>query len=195
MTAMLGIILIYIYSAFAFLFISDTYFDDGINMGLLNKAGDSICMSLLHCFLSTFNYGMRFGGGIGEFLPSETNKDFNRQAWVMRFFFDISFYLVVIVICLNVIFGIIIDTFAQLREQGTNTEHDRKNFCFICGNSKQEMDRDTDEGFDFHMNYDHNLWNYMYFMIYLDSKSSTDYNGTESYIKDLIDNNNNVWFP
>ena len=78
MTAMLGIILIYIYSAFAFLFIADTYYDDGIRAGLLNKAGDSICMSLLHCFLSTFNYGMRFGGGIGEFLPSETIQEFNR---------------------------------------------------------------------------------------------------------------------
>jgi hypothetical protein len=90
-------------------------------------------MSLLHCFLSTFNYGMRFGGGIGEFLPSETNKSFNRQGHTIRFFFDIGFYLIVIVICLNVIFGIIIDTFAQLRGKANQTAEDRKNICFICG--------------------------------------------------------------
>ena len=112
MTAMLGIILIYIYSAFAFLFISDTYFDDGINMGLLNKAGDSICMSLMHCFLSTFNYGLRSGGGMGEFLDVMTDEAWASQGYWIRFVFDISFYLIVIVICLNVIFGIIIDTFA-----------------------------------------------------------------------------------
>jgi hypothetical protein len=47
-----------------------------------------------------------------------------------------SFNLVVSVICLNVIFGIIIDTFAQLREASGNIEEDKKNICFICGLSR-----------------------------------------------------------
>ena len=119
MTAMLGVILIYLYSVIAFLFISDLYFYEGINPGLLNKAGESICMSLLHCFLSTFNYGLRTGGGIGEFLPSETAAEYNNVAYTLRFFFDLSFYLIIIVILLNIIFGIIIDTFAELREKSS----------------------------------------------------------------------------
>jgi len=72
MTAMLGVILIYIYSVFAYTFVADTYYDDNINGGLLNRKGDSICQNMLHCFLSTFNYGLRAGGGIGEFLPTQT---------------------------------------------------------------------------------------------------------------------------
>ena len=117
MTAMLGVILVYIYSVIAFLFISDLYFDEGIETGLLNKAGDSICMSLLHCFLSTFNYGIRTGGGMGEFLPAETAAEYNAIAYNIRFVFDVTFFLLIITILLNVIFGIIIDTFAQLREK------------------------------------------------------------------------------
>ena len=78
MTAMLGLILIYNYGVIAFMFIPDLFFDEGIDRGLLNKAGDSICMSLLHCFLSTFNYGLRAGGGIGEFLPAETAAEYNK---------------------------------------------------------------------------------------------------------------------
>ena len=112
MTAMLGVILVYIYSVIAFLFISDLYFDEGIEMGLINKAGDSICMSLLHCFLSTFNYGIRTGGGMGEFLPAETAAEYNSIAYNIRFVFDVTFFLLIITILLNVIFGIIIDTFA-----------------------------------------------------------------------------------
>ena len=77
MTAMLGVILIYLYGVIAFMFIPDLYFDEGIHAGLINKAGDSICMSLLHCFLSTFNYGLRTGGGMGEFLPAETAAEYN----------------------------------------------------------------------------------------------------------------------
>lgn len=70
MTALLGVIMLYIYSAFAFIFVSDTFYDDMIHAGLLNRKGDSICQSMLHCFLSTVNYGLRGGGGIGEFLPT-----------------------------------------------------------------------------------------------------------------------------
>lgn len=72
MTAMLGIIIIYIYSALGFIFVFDTYYDDEINAGLLNRKGDSACMDMMHCFLSTVNYGLRGGGGIGEFLPTQT---------------------------------------------------------------------------------------------------------------------------
>lgn len=72
MTAMLGIIIIYIYSALGFIFVFDTYYDDDINAGLLNRKGDSACMDMMHCFLSTVNYGLRGGGGIGEFLPTQT---------------------------------------------------------------------------------------------------------------------------
>jgi len=43
MTAMLGTIMIYIYSAFGFIFIYDNYYDDAVHSGLLNRKGDSIC--------------------------------------------------------------------------------------------------------------------------------------------------------
>ena len=62
-------ILVFIYAAIAFQFVADTYYDDNIHRGMLNKKGESVCMSLLHCFLSTINYGIRMGGGMGEFLP------------------------------------------------------------------------------------------------------------------------------
>lgn len=85
---------------------------------MLNKKGDSVCMSLLHCFLSTVNYGIRMGGGMGEFLPMQTYAPENRQAYFIRLVYDVSFFLLIITILLNVIFGIIIDTFAQLRASG-----------------------------------------------------------------------------
>lgn len=66
MTAMLGVIIIYIFSAFGFTFIYDMYFDDTINREILNKRGESICQSMIHCFFSTINYGLRLGGGMGE---------------------------------------------------------------------------------------------------------------------------------
>jgi hypothetical protein len=43
MTALLGLIIIFIFSLVAFIFISDTYYREEINMGILNERGDSIC--------------------------------------------------------------------------------------------------------------------------------------------------------
>jgi hypothetical protein len=73
MTGMLGAIIIYNFAIFAFLFTSDNYFDPTINLGIINKNGDSVCFSLLHCYLSAMDYGLRFGGGIGDFLPVAVN--------------------------------------------------------------------------------------------------------------------------
>lgn len=132
MTAMLGLIIIYIYSTIAFVFVFDTYYDDDVNGGLLNRKGDSVCMSMIHCFLSTINYGLRGGGGIGDFLPTQTAVPENIQGFYFRAIFDVSFFLIVITILLNIIFGIIIDTFAQLRDEAQQKTDDIKNTCFIC---------------------------------------------------------------
>ncbi len=57
-----------------------------------------------------------------------------------RFGFDILFYVVLDVIMLNIVFGIIIDTFGALRDE-TNTRNDHlKHYCFICNLSTKEIE-------------------------------------------------------
>ena len=195
MTSMLGIILIYIYSTFAFIFIKDTYYDDDLESGLLNRKGDSICQTMLHCFLSTLHYGMRGGGGVGDFLPDQTAEEFNISGYYFRQVFDFSFFVIIITILLNIIFGIIIDTFAQLREKSHQTQQDIKNTCFICSLDRYTLDRDTEEGFDYHTNTDHVIWNYCFFIIHLQIKDKTDFNGTESEIYSKLQREDVSWFP
>lgn len=136
MTAMLGSIFIYIYSTIGFIFLYDTFYNDDIHAGLLNSKGDSICMSMMHCFLSELNYGLRGGGGIGDFLPTQTAVPENRQGFYFRAIYDLSFFLLIITILLNIIFGIIIDTFAQLRDDKCQTDNDMRDYCFICNLEK-----------------------------------------------------------
>lgn len=131
MTSMLGAIIMYNFAIFAFLFLSDNYYDGNLNRGLLNKSGDSLCMSLLHCYFSTLLYGLRFGGGIGE-IGTTTMEAWNQQNYYIKFFFDIAFFLLITTIILNVVFGIIIDSFAQLREESMFVAEDIKNKCFMC---------------------------------------------------------------
>jgi len=42
------------------------FYDDRVDGGI----GERTCASLRHCFYTTFNYGLRNGGGIGESIKS-----------------------------------------------------------------------------------------------------------------------------
>ena len=47
--------------------------------------------------------------------------------------YELSFYIVVITVLLNVIFGIIIDQFGELRDEEVAKNEARTGNCFICG--------------------------------------------------------------
>lgn len=53
------------------------------------------CKSLWNCFIYTFDYGVRHGGGIGEVLQVIAPGD----NWLMKFLFDFAFFLVINIIC------------------------------------------------------------------------------------------------
>ncbi len=52
-----------------------------------------------------------------------------------RVVYDLLFFFIVIIIVLNLIFGVIIDTFADLRSEKQRKEEILKTTCFICGMS------------------------------------------------------------
>lgn len=66
--------------------------------------------------------------------------------------------------------------------------------CFICG-----LDRSAFEHrpvtFDEHVATEHNLWNYLYFVVHLRTKDPTEYTGPESYVSALLETGNLDWFP
>ena len=54
--------------------------------------------------------------------------------------YQLSFWAIVITILLNVIFGIIIDTFGELRADHLAKKHDMENTCFVCGVDRFTLD-------------------------------------------------------
>jgi len=115
----------------------------------------------------------------------------------VRYIFDLLFYLVVLIVLLNVIFGIIIDTFGDLRTKKAERHADTTEKCFVCGIDKQEFDRTTttQDGFKNHIKLDHNMWNYLYFIIYIWEQDKDDDDGLEQYVRRALDANDISWFP
>jgi hypothetical protein len=108
--------------------------------------------------------------------------------------FDFTFFIVIMILILNIIFGIIIDAFGNQREENKKLEEDIENKCYICGLDKFELDT-KGEGWYKHIYQHHNVYNYLYFLIYIDKKNAGDCSGVEKYVKELCGRNSVSFFP
>ncbi|XP_061908632.1 inositol 1,4,5-trisphosphate receptor type 3 [Entelurus aequoreus] len=149
------------------------------------------CDTLLMCIVTVLNHGLRNGGGVGDVLRQPSK---NEPLFPARVVYDLLFYFIVIIIVLNLIFGVIIDTFADLRSEKQKKEEVLKTTCFICGLERDKFDNKT-VSFEEHIKLEHNIWNYLYFIVLVREKNKTDYTGPESYVAMMIKNNNLDWFP
>lgn len=72
-----------------------------------------LCSNLYTCFIYTMNWGLRNGGGIADSMTVEPKG----PSFFAKNLYDVLFFIVVNVIALNIIFGVIIDTFSELRDE------------------------------------------------------------------------------
>lgn len=99
--------------------------------------------------------------------------------------YDLLFFFIVIIITLNLIFGVIIDTFADLRSEKQQKEEILKNTCFVCSLPRSAFDNKSIT-FEEHIKREHNLWHYLYFIVLLKVKDPTEFTGPESYVSRLL---------
>lgn len=139
-----------------------------------------------------FDYGNQAGGGIGEYmlqLPSD------HKYFFAKIVVSIVFFLLVKLIFTNIMLGIIVDTFMELRENQAGHRDKVANECFICGLNRTEFEK-RDKPFDFHVKREHTILSYLYYMIYLKKKNVNDFSGTELYVYNLLVKMKRTdWFP
>ncbi|XP_075458961.1 inositol 1,4,5-trisphosphate-gated calcium channel ITPR2 isoform X3 [Ascaphus truei] len=229
LTAVLALILVYLFSIIGFLFLKDDFImevdrlkirspDLGnseirtspltATMGTCQKENCSTtiavadenekedgieraCDTLLMCIVTVLNQGLRNGGGVGDVLRKPSKDE---PLFAARVVYDLLFYFIVIIIVLNLIFGVIIDTFADLRSEKQKKEEVLKTTCFICGLERDKFDNKT-VSFEEHILSEHSMWHYLYFIVLVRVKDPTEYTGPESYVAQMITEKNLDWFP
>jgi hypothetical protein len=130
-------------------------------------------------------------GGSGDFGPYMAQR-LSAGQWIFYFTFDLAIRFVL----LNVIRGITVDTFSELRIAKILRLKDTLETCFICGLHKQFFDRDRlSHGFIHHIRQEHNMWNYLFFIIYLWEQDKDDDDGLEQYVRRSIEKDDINWIP
>uniref|UniRef100_A0A8C6Y146 Inositol 1,4,5-trisphosphate receptor n=1 Tax=Naja naja TaxID=35670 RepID=A0A8C6Y146_NAJNA len=221
LTAVLALILVYLFSIVGFLFLKDDFIMDVERLknrtsltGMVSihkiflcwrplpydtptgEDGDEdgmerTCDTLLMCIVTVLNQGLRNGGGVGDVLRKPSKAE---PLFAARVVYDLLFYFIVIIIVLNLIFGVIIDTFADLRSEKQKKEEILKTTCFICGLERDKFDNKT-VSFEEHIKSEHNMWHYLCFIVLVRVKDPTEYTGPESYVAQMIAEKNLEWFP
>jgi hypothetical protein len=187
-TAVFGFILLFIYSSFAFF--SQLL---EVDLGVIDQDMTVFCDNLAMCFLNMASFGLKTGGGIGEKLILPPNY-YDKGRFVFRTIFDIIFWLTIIILLLNIILSIIIDSFAELRNQRMTIQEDIANVCFICGLSKEHFHR-AEESFNLHTKRTHYMWNYVFFVVGLKAKPNELQTGIESLVELKLLEKDLTWFP
>ena len=171
------LIAIHIFASVVFVFFRDEF----LNL---------VCNSMWKSLKLMISYGFRSEEGIGRYMHDTIG---------IRIIMDVSFYFVIVVILRNIFFGIIIDTFGELRSIRMDRELDLNGKCFVCGINQQEFDKRIGygSGIDFrhHRTVTHNMWNYLYFVMRIWQQPRSHDNSLEMYVRQCIESNDVSWFP
>uniref|UniRef100_A0A8C1LTY9 Inositol 1,4,5-trisphosphate receptor n=1 Tax=Cyprinus carpio TaxID=7962 RepID=A0A8C1LTY9_CYPCA len=214
LTAVLALILVYLFSIVGYIIFKDDFIltVDRISNKTLGEKNrwmllknltrvqstavviedkERTCDSLLMCIVTVLSHGLRSGGGVGDVLRKPSKEE---PLFAARVIYDLLFFFMVIIIVLNLIFGVIIDTFADLRSEKQKKEEVLKTTCFICGLERDKFDNKT-VTFEEHIKVEHNMWHYLFFIVLVKVKDSTEFTGPESYVAEMIREHNLDWFP
>ena len=102
----LGYLFMYIYALFCFEYFFENFIGD-----------KRFCNSLSHCFTQIVSIGFTNGQGIGDMMQNEEYTIENWRKFYGKLILVISFFIIVNTVLMNIMFGVIVDTFGELRDK------------------------------------------------------------------------------
>eukprot|EP01016_Furgasonia_blochmanni_P011024 TRINITY_DN1483_c0_g2_i1.p1 TRINITY_DN1483_c0_g2~~TRINITY_DN1483_c0_g2_i1.p1 ORF type:complete len:362 (-),score=89.26 TRINITY_DN1483_c0_g2_i1:1343-2368(-) len=170
---------------------------------------DYYCDRLWTCWFTIVDHSFKHDNGVGSFLNILASKraeelglveleirGIDQDVHLWRVLYDLLGFFIPVVIIIQLLTGIITDNFGALRLEQEKREMDIKYNCFICSISREYWEgTDTTLDFTYHIRHEHNMWHYLFYIAYLNSKSPMDYNGIETYVSGCISSRNVQMFP
>lgn len=70
-----------------------------------------------------------------------------------------------------------------------------QNICFICDFERLVFEKYCEGGMERHIEEDHNLWQYVFYMVHLRTKDASNHTGIESFVLHKFEDNEYSWMP
>ena len=164
-------------------------FFTGIKFYYFCDSTNEECERFSNCYLSMITLGIRTGKGLGLSMKSIHSKGYFSEVlceWL--------FFFVIILVMLNIINGIIVDTFQEQREKNNIRNDAKLNRCFICHHDRQYIEKN---GFNssIHMYNKHSYRNYFDYLISIQKQNKLDLNSLDFVIWQKMENEKTDFFP
>ena len=168
-TLLMFIILEYFFSLFA------------VSIFVTHFPNDTDTETFLKTFMRMIDQTFKQDGGIGTYLDKSLDKGFipySASSYInLRFFFDLLFFLLFLLLIFQMFLSTIIDYFNETRENSENFKEGLETQCTVCCMEREKIEKiysNDKNAFDNHINYYHNAFNYIYYLMYLQLCSSRD---------------------
>ena len=157
--------------------------------------------NFLQTFMRMLDQTFKQDGGIGTYLDQSLDPDYEQytpKAYAGgRYWFDLIFYICIILIIFQIFISIIIDYFMDTRNNREDFNKKSKTECLICGLKREKIEKiyiNIKDGFNKHIVYCHHIKNYINYLFYVQSLSYRDPIIEEGIWNYHLDNNN-IYLP
>ncbi|MEW5320496.1 MAG: hypothetical protein WDW38_011564 [Sanguina aurantia] len=180
-TFVLGVLAIYVCAVITFLAFRDP---------LIEGESAPHCTTFYQCL------GIHFVAGLqGNIIPIFSDplqavpEEFNYDSLIQsRTFFTVMFYILWVFVLQNIFVGVIASAFEAIRDDQNTVATDSQSKCLVCSLDMYTVDEHVPGGFDSHVNDEHNVLQYVYFLHHLRATDEEDYSGAESAVARTIHN-------
>ncbi|CAH1798712.1 unnamed protein product [Owenia fusiformis] len=179
--AILGFIVFYLYALVSFALLRSSF----------DPKNELYCQTLWQCTVTVIRYGL-IGDIFENLISHQSENTFLKFGFLV--IFHLSFFIFITTIGLNIIFGIIVDTFSELRDLKWKAESDMRDTCFICSRNSYDFEHHG-KGFEHHVRHEHNLWAYIFFFIHLNDTKGSDYTALELHVSKMLRQERYDFFP
>lgn len=152
------------------------------------------CNTLTRCIICIADTTFKQDSGIGSFLYENNPQDPENFEYV-RYIYENLVVVFMVIILLELLSGVIIDTFGALRDMDNLKSSDVKGRCFICGLSVQAFEKSNSTDFNSHIRNHHYMWHYICYISYLMEKEESDFDGVEQYVWVMYNDKDIDWIP
>ena len=168
------ILLMFIILEYFFSFLAQSYFT-------LHFPNITDTKNFLKTFMRMIDQTFKQDGGIGTYLDKSLDPDYEQHdvtpQFINRFIFDALFFLIVLSLIFQMFLSVIIDYFNETREKNETFNETMETECIVCGISREKIEKISPNdklAFDKHITNCHNVFNYLYYLMYLQSIDDKD---------------------
>ena len=151
--------------------------------------GPDECVTYSECFLDMLNSGIRGGSGMGFGI-----KKLGQEGYLIEFFLEWILFFVVMLVLLNIISGVIVDTFQELREKSVEENETKLNICYICSLHRTLFEKRGID-FEYHKDHEHNIMNYFNYIYKIEITDESELNSLDYQVRQSIKNKRTDFFP